>query len=175
MSGNVNTRVTSTSAQILQGSGKITIDGLDVGGYEGGVKFSMNQSEVFVESDWQMGSVDSEIKTVKAQIQTNLEEATLEHIAIAYGIHSSSVTSATSSKVLNLTPSSSMRQVQIVFEGMSATDRTKIRTFTLTKCVKIGATDITLNRGIKTVVPMTFECLMTAGSFGTIVDSTITA
>lgn len=176
MSGSVNTRVTTTATQILQGSGKMTVDGYDIGGYQNGISITWAQTEKFVMSEHQLGPIDSEIATVDFQANTELEEATLENLAIAWGMDSSSnVTSATSSKVFTLNPPASMKEHVLVFEGMSATDRTKIRTFTIAKAVRIGSSATKLQRGEKTVVPVTFKCLMVAGSFGTIVDSTKTA
>lgn len=173
MSGAVNTRVTSTSSYILQGSGKITCDGVDVGGYAGGVKVSWSQQEVFVRSDWQLGDVDAEITAVEVMISTELEETTLENLAIGYGLHSSSVLSGASSKVLTLDPPQSMREVNLKFEGMSATNRALTRAYNFTKCVRVGNSDTTLNRGVKTTVPVTFKALMASGSFGTVTDNTI--
>ena len=176
MAGNVNKEVNVTTTEILQGVGKLTVDGVDVGSFQGGVVVTWAQTEVFVESDWALGAVDSEITGVELTVNTELEQATLEHIAIAWGIHSSSVASGTSSKVLQLIPESVMREVELVFQGMSATNRLKIRTFTCEKAVRIGSSATTLNRGIKTTVPVSFKCLLNAdGSFGNISDSTITA
>jgi hypothetical protein len=179
MSGAVNQRVTSTATKILQGSGKLTIDGIDVGGYVGGVKVTLGQTETFIDSDWQLGSVDSEIKGVTFEVSTELEEATLENLAAAWGMYSSSVSSVhvSSSKIMSIKPESSMIEHQLVFEGMSALDRTKLRTFTIPKAVRVGSSATTLNRGVKTTVPVTFRCLMTTdgqgqtGSFGTVADA----
>jgi hypothetical protein len=171
MSAPVNARVVSTSASILQGVGKLTIDGVDVGGFAGGVKMTWQQSEVFVESDWQLGPVDSEITKVECSVDTELEEATLENLAAALGMHSSSVVSGASSKLFNLNPEESMLNHQLVFEGMSGIDRTKIRTFTIPKAVRVGSSTMTLNRGVKTTIPVSFKCLMVSGSFGTIADA----
>ena len=175
MSGQVNKNVTSTSAQILQGVGKLEIDGVDVGGYVGGVNVTWAQRELFVESEWQLGPVDSEVTMYEVTISTELEEATLEHLAIGWGLHSSSVLSGTSSKILTLNPEQAMLESQLVFEGMSGTVRTKTRVFTFTKAVRVGSSQTRLNRGVKTTVPVTWRCLMSSSSFGNIVDNTVTA
>lgn len=169
----VNTRVLSTSDRILQGSGKLTADGVDVGGYDGPIALDWGQTEMFVKSDWQMGEVDGENGSATLQVQVNLEEATLENIAIGYGIHTSSVLSGTSSKVLSLDPPQTMRQVALVFEGMSGTNRELLRTVSLPKCVKIGACGMKFYKGTKLVVPVTFKCFMASGTFGTITDATV--
>ena len=175
MAGQVNTRVSSTVSKILQGSGKFSIDSVEMGGYQGGVVVTWNQTEVFVESDWNLGPVDSEIQSVEMTVSTEFEEATLETIAAAWGLNSSSVTSNTSSKVLDLTPASSMIEHILTFEGMSGTDRNKLRLFTCNKAVRVGSSATTLNRGVKTTVPCTFRCLLDAnGTFGEIMDTTLT-
>lgn len=176
MAGAVNSRVSSNSAQILQGAGQLTIDGYDVGGFQGGVRITWGQRETFVESDWHLGPVDSEVIAYDFQIATELEEATLENLAMAWGMSSSSVLSGASSKILTLAPESVMLEHQLVFEGMSATDRTKTRVFTVDKAVRIGSSQTTLHRGVKTVIPCTFKALIDSnGDYGQIVDNTITA
>ena len=176
MAGKVNDNVTVTTEEIIQGAGKLTIDGVNVGSFQGGVVVTYAQTEVFVESDWALGAVDSEITGVDLQVSTDLEQATLEHLAIAWGIHSSSVSSGTSSKVLELIPEKVMREVELVFEGMSATNRDEVRTYTCYKAVRIGSSQTTLNRGIKQTVPVTFKCLLDSSqSFGKMVDTTISA
>jgi hypothetical protein len=174
MAGQVNTRVSPTITEILQGSGKITIDGIDVGSYQGGVKIEYGQQETFIDSEWALGHIDSEIKMVTMKVTMELEQATLHNLMTAYGIASSSVTSATSSSVVTIKPPTSMLEKVLVLEGMSATNRLKIRTYTFNKVVRVGSTGITLNRGVKTTCPISFECLMDAnGAFGTYSDATI--
>jgi len=173
MAGAVNDNVNVTVSQILQGSGQVTVDGVDIGAYQGGVRVEWSQTEAWVESEWALGPVDSEITGVRFRISTEFEEATLENLAIAWGLHSSSVLSGESSKTLDLTPAQRMREVGLIFQGMSATDRTKFRTFTIEKAVRVGSSQTTLNRGVKTTVPVSFECLLDSdGSFGSIVDTT---
>ena len=169
----VNTRVLSTADRILQGSGKVLVDGLEVGGYEGGIQLDWAQQETFIKSDWQLGEIDSEVTGVTVQVQTTLEEATLENIAIAIGVHTSSVLSGTSSKVLGLIPPASMRQVALSFESMSGTNRDKIRIYSFPRCVRIGTAGLKHYRGLKLVVPVTFKVLMVNGTFGTVTDPTI--
>jgi len=176
MAGAVNREVTPVIDEILQGSGKITANGVDLGSYQGGVVLAYSQTEVFVKSDWALGDVDSEITGVEATINTELEQATLENLALAYGINTSSVSSNTSSKVLELIPEEVMREVQLVFQGMSGTNRELIRTYTFYKCVRVGSTSMTLNRGVKTTIPVQFRCMLnSSGSFGTMSDATISA
>ena len=175
MAGAVNAQVDANAAEIIQGAGKLTINGVDVGGFQGGVVISYAQTEIFVESDYLLGAVDSEITGVDLQVSTELEQVTLENLAIAWGIRSSSVSSGTSSKVLDLIPEKVMREVELVFQGMSATNRALIRTYTCYRAVRIGSSQTTLNRGIKTTVPVTFKCLLRASdeNFGQIIDATV--
>lgn len=175
MAGQVNDNVNVTAAEIIQGAGQLTIDGVDVGGFQGGVVVTYAQTEVFVESDWLLGPVDSEITNVDLQVSTELEQATLENLATAWGMNSSSVASGSSSKVLDLIPEKVMREVELVFEGMSATNREEVRTYTVYRAVRIGSSQTTLNRGVKTTIPVTFKCLLRSSddSFGQAVDTTI--
>lgn len=175
MAGAVNARPTVTTQQILQGAGKVLVDGVEAGGYMGGVKVTMNQSESFIKSDISLGEIDSEITATDVQISTELEEATLENMAWAmFGISSSSVLSGVSSKTLDVIPPQSMRELGLVFEGMSATNRNKLRTFTVYRAVKIGNSGLTLQRGTKTTIPVTLKALQNAqGKYMSITDATV--
>lgn len=175
MGANVNQRVTVTTAQVIQGAGKITVDSVDVGAFQGGVKENINQSEVFTSSDYALGEIDGEITKVEVQISTELEEATLEQIAWVCNMGgSSSVLSGTSSKTLELTPDKTLKEHVVVFEGQSATNKEKFRTATYDRCISIGQRGMAYQRGIKTVVPVTLKCLLnSSGSFGRKVDTTI--
>jgi len=175
MSAPVNSRPTVTAANILQGAGKVTLDGIEVGSYQGGIKLTKTQSEKTVESELLMGEIDSEIEKVGYEVDLELEEATLENMAWAMvGTNSSSCVSGTSSKVLEGIPPASMREMQLVFEGQSATNKLLLRTFTCYRATVIGGTNVTFQRGTKVVVPVKLKLLMnTSGSFFNVKDKTI--
>jgi hypothetical protein len=177
MGSAVNQRPTVTTGHILQGAGKIKLDGIELGSFQGGVKINHSQSEKMVESDYALGPVDSEVDKVGFEVSTELEEATIETLAAAWGMYSSSVTSAavSSSKLLNLIPEKTLIAHALSVEGMSALDRNKVRLYTFTNVIKAGASSISLQRGTKLVVPVTFKCLLDAtGSFGTVQESSTT-
>ena len=176
MGANVNQQVTVTTANIIQGAGKITIDGVDIGSFQGGLSVNKSQSEKWVESEYALGVIDGEIDKVGVEVSTELEEATLENLAMAWGHNSSSVLSGTSSKTFDFIPAKTMIEHVLVFQGQSATNKLKTRTFTATRASVIGASNVKLQRGTKTVVPVTFKLLLaTSGSYYTVTDSTITA
>lgn len=177
MGAPVNQRVTVTTSKILQGSGKITVDGVELGSYEGGVEITKTQTEMNVESELALGTVDSEIKSVEYKLKTNLEESTLENLALAWGMSTSSVLSGTSSKVLQIEMPATMREVNLTVEGQSATNRDKTRTYQFNRCVTVGSVGTKLQRGTKQVTPIEFKVLMIAGTtrFGTVTENTITA
>jgi len=171
---NVNSGLTVTSTAILQGGGDITMDGVTLGAYQGGVVMTFAQDTVFIDSDHVMGHIDAEKMNTTLQVSTELEQVTLENLAIGWGLHSSSVLSGTSSKTLDLVPGTSLEKAQLVFLGMSGTSRTQNRTFTLYDVIRVGSSGSTFYRGTKLVLPVTFEALMnSSGSYGTIVDTTI--
>jgi hypothetical protein len=177
MGAPVNQTVTANAAEIIQGGGKLTVDGVDVGSYNGGLKTSVNQTEKTVECEYLLGPVDIEIDKVDVQFSTELDQSTLEQIAWVCNMGgSSSVLSGTSSKVLNLKPELTLREHVITFLGQSATNKLHNRLVTLNRVVSIGSRSMAYQRGVKTVTPVTLRCLMDAtGSFGTMVDTTITA
>ena len=170
MDSNVNSTVTVTKSQILQGAGDIKIDGTAVGAYQGGVKTNYSQEHTFIESDHVMGHVDVERMGTTLQVSTELEESTLNNLAIAWGIDTGSISSDSSSKVLSLTPSTITTSVTLAFTGMSAEDRTKARTYSFGKAVSVGQSGSSLQRGQKTVIPVTFEILLDGTNYGTVTD-----
>jgi hypothetical protein len=175
MGAPVNQTVTATASEIIQGAGKMTVDGIDVGSFNGGIKTTVNQTEKTVECEYLLGPIDIEIDKVDFQISTELDQSTLEHIAFVCNFGgSSSVLSGTSSKTLNLKPDLTLKEHVVVFLGQSATNKLLNRTVTLDKVVSIGSRGPAYQRGVKTVTPVTLKCLMNAsGSFGTMIDATI--
>jgi hypothetical protein len=174
MGAPVNQTVTCTTNNILQGAGKIEIDGIQIGSFQGGLAVNKTQSEKWVESDYGLGTIDGEIDKVSVELATELEEATLENLAMAWGHNSSSAVSATSSKVFDFNPAKTMIEHSITFRGQSATNKLLDRVFTATRCVAIGASSVKLQRGVKTVVPVTLRLLQaSSGSYFTVVDNTV--
>lgn len=175
MSAPVNARPTVTSDYILQGSGKFTLDGVEVGSYRGGVKLTKTQSEKWVESELARTEIDGEIEKVGYEVDTELEEATLENMAWAMvGTNSSSVLSGTSSKTLEGITPATMREMALVFEGQSATNKQKLRTFTCYRAVVIGGSTTTLQRGTMTTIPVKLKLLAnSSNSHYNIKDATV--
>lgn len=171
MSSSVNTRVTSTASKILQGSGKLSLNGTELGGYQAGLVMRWNQTQDWVTSDWHLAEIDGETKLVQVEFSTELEEATLENFARTYNINSSEISSDASSKVLNLKPSKTLLEYELTFEGMSSEGRNETRVVTLNKVVSMGQSQTTYYRGLKTVVPVTFKALLDVDTFGSIVDN----
>jgi hypothetical protein len=175
MGANVNQTVTANAEEIIQGAGTMTVDAVDIGSFNGGIKKSVNQTEKTVECEYLLGPVDIEVDKVDLQIQTELDQSTLENIAWVCNFGgSSSVLSGTSSKVLDLTPDKTLKEHVVTFLGQSATNKLLNRLVTLDRVISIGSRGIAYQRGVKTVTPVTLRCLMnSSGSFGTMVDSTI--
>ena len=170
---NVNELITVTPKYIIQGAGNMTIDGVGMGGFEAGIRITYSQTETFIESECSLGKIKGEITGQSMQVATELEEATLENLAIAWGLHTCSVLSqATStSKTLELIPVQNMREVELIFRGMSAENNDLSRVFTCYRAVRVGSSESTLRRATKTLLPVTFECLQNSSrSFGNIVE-----
>ena len=177
MGAAVNQRVTVSTAKMIQGAGKITVDGVELGSFMGGVTLTQTKTMIDVKSEQAVGKIDTEIKDVTWTVKTELEEATLENLALAWGMSTSSVLSGTSSKVLDLTMPATSRELALTFEGQSATDRTKTRVYSLSRVTSIGTTGVKQQRGQLTTVPVEFDVLQISGSqsVGTVTDNTITA
>lgn len=174
MGAPVNQRVTVNTEEIIQGAGRISLNNVELGSFSGGLKLARSQSETWVESDYALGSIDGEVKSADLQLSTELEQATLEHLAEAWNCGgSSSVLSGTSSKTLDLKPDKVLKEHLLTFEGQSATNKALTRVVTIQRAVFIGNSTVPFQRGTKTVIPITIKCLLNStGSWGTIVENT---
>jgi hypothetical protein len=173
---NVNDRVSVTPQYIIEGAGKITVDGRDIGSFNGGLRATWATTEAFVDSDYAIGHVKMATLMTTLRLETELEEATMENLAMAWGIPTSSVSSCTSSKTLALKPPGHAIEHVVVFEGMSAEDNTKKRIYTVNNAVRVGSTQMTLKRGTRQGLPIAFECLIGSDdTFGSILEEILTA
>lgn len=173
----VNERPSITTTEILQGLGKVTLDGYEVGACSGGVRTIYNQTEGVVVCDALAVEIDAEITATSMQVEMELEQSALEKMALGFGLHTSSVTSAASSKTLLVVPPTRIREVVLIVEGKSATNPELTQTFTFPKAVRIGSSQILKARGQKTTVPVQFKVLYSSsiGGYCTVVDNTIAA
>lgn len=176
MASNVNENITVNRDQILMGAGTVSVDGVELGAYMNGLKLTLAETHQFIQSEVAPGEFDGEVMSREVTFETELEESTLENMAVAWNINTSSVASGTSSKVLDLTPDNAPAFKSVVFQGPSATNKSLVRTVTISKCTKIGSSASTYKRGEKTTIPVQIKALIdAAGSYGTISDATISA
>ncbi len=170
----VSDGITKDSSLILEGAGDLEIDGVKMGTFQGGLVLTHGHETVYIKSDYHMGNLRAVKRGTSMTLSTELEQAGLENLAIAYGIPSSSVLSGVSSKIVQLVPVLPMLEHSVIFYGMSATNNALKRTVTLNRVCRVGATGTTFYRGQKLVLPVSFECLInSSGSYGQIVDTTV--
>jgi len=146
---------------ILLGAGTLKVDGVEIGFTEGGVTLSLTKDWYDVEADQEVGILDKkEIREV-CNIVTNLLEATLENIKIVWGI-SSPIETPSGKKILSFGGLSSPYDMapEHVLEFNGVAPNKKNRKFTVYRAVSIEAGEHAYLKGEKTVIPVTFQCLM---------------
>jgi hypothetical protein len=126
----------------------------------------ISKSESWIESEYALGKIDGERKTIGIQVSTELEESTIEHMVMALGENTSSIVSNASSKTYEFIPSKSMVEHTLSFQTQSASNKALTTTFTCYRAVLTGNLTMKFQRGTKVVVPVTFELLMnSSGSY----------
>jgi hypothetical protein len=164
-----------TKANIIVGAGTLKVGQYgstttDVGATRDGV-------EIIVERDYHDTQVDQILATIaktetnrKITIKTNLLEATLANLAIAWGYPPGAVSSGT----FSLGIPSATEEKKIEFVGKAPNGAT--RTATFWRCVAVSAGGVKYVKDGEVVIPVEFEVLYdpsaTAGQeFGKIVDA----
>jgi hypothetical protein len=175
MGANVNNNVTVNPSRIISGSGAFKVDGVERGSYQNGVSYKVTTQEMWIESDYALGKIDGERKSIAVQVSTELEEATIENIVMALGENTSSIVSNASSKTYEFIPSKTMIEHAISFQTQSASNKLLTTDFTCYRAVIAGGLSTKFMRGTKIVIPITFELLMNESGSYTNMDEKILA
>lgn len=155
------------------------VDGTDLGATSGGVTVEKKQTFTDLQVDQITGITKKAIKEETYTITTQLAEATLANLQIAFGASKAPVVSTTpANTTLNLGLESGSVEHALEFVGPCppGTAGYKTRTFTLHRAVNVTATKIDLARDKETLFAVSFECLpdltQPSGSeYGTVVDA----
>lgn len=169
-----------TTANIIIGPcSSFSVDATDVGATSGGVTVEKKQTFTDINIDQITGIAKKAIKEETYTVTTELAEATLDNLQIAFGASSAPVVATSpSSTTLNLGLESGSVEHTLTFVGpcppSSASYTT--RTFSLSRAVNVTATKIDIARDKETLFAVSFECLpdltATAGSeYGTVTDA----
>jgi len=161
---NINSTVSVDNGKILQGAGKIKLDGIDLGSFRDGVTLTYNETHSFTRSDYGLGEIDGEVMESTCEVNTTLEQATVTNMCIAMGGNTSSSSSSSSSISWDFGPEMAVRTMALVLTGMSAMDKTKGRRFTFFRVLRVGSTAHTLKRGSESLLPVTFKCMQNSAS-----------
>lgn len=162
----VNGTVPVNTSQIIQGAGKMTLDGISLGSFRDGVTITYNETHSFTKSDYALGEIDGEVMSSEMSVNTILEQNTATNMCISLGANTSSSSSSSSSIVFDFGPEMGVQSKQLVLTGMSAMDKTKAARYTFFRVVRIGQTAQTMKRGTEQLLPITFKCLLnTSGKY----------
>lgn len=160
MSANINSTVTAVTSQIIEGAGKITLDGVDLGSFEGGVTIAYTPSWEFTKSEYAAGEIDGELMSSECMVSTTLEQNTARNMAVAMGGNTSSSSSSSSSVRYDFGPESGLNSGVLVVTGMSAMDKTQACRYTFGRVVRIAQVSQTLKKAAKQLLPVQFKCLL---------------
>lgn len=147
------------TANIIVGPATISVEGTDLGFTKDGIKLRMERETVDVAADQVKGLVKKVKSLEKFMVSTTLLETTLENIAIAWD---------------QIGPGSfggnETQEVAVVVVGPAPGGAT--RTFTMTRAVSVGESEVTYSREEESALTVEFECLKNNdGTFGTIVEA----
>lgn len=170
-----------TTGNIIIGAcTSFSVDSVDCGATSGGVMVEKKQTFTDLQVDQITGIIKKAIKEETYTITTELAEATLTNLQIAFGASAAPVTAVSpASNTLSLGLESGAIEHKLTFVGPCPSGGTaayKTRTFTLNRAVNVTATKIDLARDKETLFAVSFECLpdltQPAGSeYGTVVDA----
>lgn len=171
MAYNVNGTVNVSTDKILQGAGKMTLDGIDLGSFRDGITHTYNETHAFTRSDYALGEIDGEVTGAELSVNTILEQSTAQNICIAMGGNTSSSSSSSSSIVWDFGPEMGVHPKVLVVTAMSEKDKTKARRITYHRVIRIGQTAMSFRRGTEVLLPVSFKCLLNAsGKFWRLED-----
>lgn len=163
---NVNGTVTPNTDQIIQGAGKLRLDGVDLGSFRDGITISYNENVSFTRSDYAIGEIDAEVMSAEMTVNTILEQNTARNMCISLGANTSSSSSSSSSIMFDFGPEMGIQAKQLIVTGMSAMDKNQGARYTFYRVVRMGQTSQTLKRGSEQLLPVSFKVLLnSSGKF----------
>jgi len=157
---NINSTVSVDTGQILQGAGKITLDGVDLQSFRDGVVLSYNENMAQTESDYGLGPIDTEVMTTELTVSTVLEQSSARNLCIALGANTSSSSSSSSSILFDFGPEMGITMKELIVTGMSAEDKTKGRRVTFHRVARVGQMSSTFKRGTALLLPVQFKVFL---------------
>lgn len=168
-----------TFENIVVGEGNLFVDGTNVGATQEGASISWEPDMVDIEVD-QWGDAARIVQSkVSCSLSTTLAEATLENLALAWGLNvDDDLSEAGGEKTLNI-PLYSVypEEHTLVLVGNapgSSASVTKVRTYTTHRAVQYSGSEHSLQRAENTAFPVDFRILpdpsVTGAEYGSIVD-----
>jgi len=158
-------------ANIVIGAASISIDGVDAGHTQGGVKLRPSNEKTEVISDQVCGVVAQAISMQRFFIETTLLEATLNNLRMAFNESASQQFSGSGLRLGSATPT--ITEHVVVVTGKAPPNMTKTRTCSFTRCVSIEEVEFNIGqRDAASVIPVKLEVLKNDdGTFGSMVES----
>jgi hypothetical protein len=161
---NVNNTVSVNTAEILQGAGKLSFGGVDLGSFRDGVTMTVATEYSYTRSDYAIGEIDSEATTATCEVNTTLEQGTVRNWCVSLGGNTSSSSSSSSSIIWDFGPEMAQNPQILKFLAMSETDKTKYRRIEFFKAQRIGSTATSFKRGAEVLFPVTWKCFLNTDS-----------
>lgn len=159
MTTNVNGTVSPTTAEILQGAGKLKYDGIDLGSFRDGITVTVNDEFAFTRSDYSVSEIDAERTLTTCEVNTILEQGTIRNMCVVLGGNTSSSSSSSSSIRWDFGPETAVETHELICHGMSEKTKTKARRVTFFRVIRIGSSAIPFRRGAETLLPVTWKAL----------------
>ena len=141
---------------ILVGLGTVAVDGIDLGGTEGGVSVEKAIETYEKEVDQLLDATDIVPTKFTVHVETQLAEATLANLKLAWN-EKAAITEDATKRTLHIGLRQDLPEHVLVFKGRSPEGRD--RTYTVWRAVQAEASAHALQKGEKVVFPVKFRCL----------------
>jgi len=141
---------------ILVGIGTVAVDGIDIGGTEGGVTVEKAVEVYEKEVDQLLDATDIVPTKWTLHAETQLAEATLANLKLAWN-EKAAITEDANKRSLPIGLRQDFPEHVLVFKGKSPEG--KDRTYTVWRAIQAEASSHALQKGEKVVFPVKFRCL----------------
>lgn len=165
-----------TIANIIIGAcTSFTVDSNQLGGTSGGVTMEKKRTFTDLQVDQVTGVVKKAIKEETYTIKTNLSEATLANLQLAWGLSQAPVTATTpATETLNIGLETTVTEHTLAFVGPSPSGTYTSRTFSVNRAISMAVAKPIMAKDKETLFEVEFECLpdltKTGSEYGTVVD-----
>lgn len=166
-----------TVANIIIGAcTSFKVDSTDLGGTSGGVTIEKKRDFTDLEVDQVTAIIKKAIKKETYTVKTQLSEATLANLQLAWGLSTAPVTAAgpPATETLDIGVETKVTEHTLTFVGPCPSGTYTSRTFAVNRAISMAIAKPEMSKDKETLFEVEFDCLpdltKTGAEFGTVVD-----